>query len=261
MAATSRPESTARAREAPRSSPGGRAVPLGERPLLAPRMVDREPVSHEAPPRRTFERPPPDDARKSALPQRTPRPLPTRAAPPPDEHSTSLPRITRIALDEPTATKPMALDDPSTRTTTAPPTMPLAMPPQPPPAVVPRMARPATGRHAAPRVVDEEAPSPVRRSRVPTQARARVELPPAVTESSSEGHAIGTLIVEAPADAVVFVNGVERGNGTVRVDDVDRYAKHAVRVHCPGFAPWSGSVSLDGKSTARVRPSLKPRAR
>jgi PAS domain S-box-containing protein len=67
--------------------------------------------------------------------------------------------------------------------------------------------------------------------------------------------------VDAPADAVVIVNGVERGRGHVRVTDLDRSARHAVRIHCPGHHAWSGSVSLDGKPAAKIRPTLKPRAR
>jgi hypothetical protein len=71
----------------------------------------------------------------------------------------------------------------------------------------------------------------------------------------------GVLVVDAPAEATVTVNGVERGRGTVRVGDLDREARHAVRIHCAGYAPWSGSVSLQGKPAAKIRPSLKPRAR
>lgn len=71
----------------------------------------------------------------------------------------------------------------------------------------------------------------------------------------------GVLVVDAPAEATVIVNGVERGRGTVKVDELDRDARHAVRIHCPGFAPWSGSVSLQGKPAAKIRPALKPRAR
>lgn len=71
----------------------------------------------------------------------------------------------------------------------------------------------------------------------------------------------GVLVVEAPNDAVVVVNGVDRGKGVVRVGDLDRRAKHAVRIHAPGFQPWSGSVTLEGKPAAKIRPTLKPRAR
>ena len=71
----------------------------------------------------------------------------------------------------------------------------------------------------------------------------------------------GVLVIDAPAEASITVNGVERGRGQVRVTDLDRNAKHAVRIHCPGFTPWSGSVSLRGKAAAKIRPSLKPRQR
>ncbi len=65
-----------------------------------------------------------------------------------------------------------------------------------------------------------------------------------------------------PAGAVVFVNGVERGRGpSLRVRELDRYAKHAVRVHADGFVPWKGTVSLDGRVAAKVRPNLRARGR
>lgn len=71
----------------------------------------------------------------------------------------------------------------------------------------------------------------------------------------------GLLVVEVASDAVVFVNGVERGRGHVRVAELDRHARHAVRIHRPGFHSWSGSVSLDGRPAAKIRPTLKPRSR
>ncbi len=69
----------------------------------------------------------------------------------------------------------------------------------------------------------------------------------------------GVLVIDAPPDATVTVNGVERGRGMVKVTELDRNAKHAVRIHCSGFAPWSGSVTLQGKAAAKIRPTLKPR--
>jgi hypothetical protein len=41
------------------------------------------------------------------------------------------------------------------------------------------------------------------------------------------------------------------------VTEIDRYAKHAVRIHAPGFAPWSGSACLEGRKAAKIRPGLK----
>ncbi len=71
----------------------------------------------------------------------------------------------------------------------------------------------------------------------------------------------GVLVIDAPADASVTVNGVERGKGQVKVSELDRDARHAVRIHAPGFQPWSGSVTLQGKQAAKIRPTLKPRSR
>ncbi|MBM4279847.1 MAG: hypothetical protein FJ137_03560 [Deltaproteobacteria bacterium] len=75
------------------------------------------------------------------------------------------------------------------------------------------------------------------------------------------GIADGVLLVEVPDDAVVIVNGVERGRGVVRVRELDRHARHVVRILRLGYHSWSGSVSLDGLPAARVRPTLRPRAR
>jgi hypothetical protein len=94
--------------------------------------------------------------------------------------------------------------------------------------------------------------------------------PPSASSSTTGGDAQtleaepadGTLIVDVPAGAVVFVNGVERGRGpSLKVRELDRYAKHAVRVHAEGFSPWKGTVSLDGRVAAKVRPNLKARGR
>lgn len=69
----------------------------------------------------------------------------------------------------------------------------------------------------------------------------------------------GTLVVDAPPDAAVFVDGVERGSGRVEVRELDRFARVAVRVHRPGYKPWTRTVSLDGKPEVRVAPELEPR--
>ncbi len=68
------------------------------------------------------------------------------------------------------------------------------------------------------------------------------------------------MVVEARAGASVFVNGIWRGVGRVVITDLDRFLTYSVRVHCPGFAPWSGAVSLGGEVAARVAPNLVPRA-
>ena len=109
---------------------------------------------------------------------------------------------------------------------------------------------------------------------VPDQPSERAEAPlasaPAVRAIPDEPRARsraldepadGVLVVEAPPDASVTVNGVERGRGVVRVLELDRFARHAVRIHCPGHVPWSGSVSLEGRPAAKIKPSLRPRAR
>jgi hypothetical protein len=117
---------------------------------------------------------------------------------------------------------------------------------------------------------DTQAPSapaadiePVPHRRVPKTAEGDPVLPrPRAVRPAVEPDVFdGVLVVDAPADATVTVNGIDRGRGTVRVGDLDRVARHAVRIHCPGFAPWSGSVTLQGKAAAKIRPALKPRGR
>lgn len=69
----------------------------------------------------------------------------------------------------------------------------------------------------------------------------------------------GTLVVDAPAEATVFVDGVEQARGTARLEGVDRYARFALRVHCPGFEPWSALVSLNGRPAVKITPTLRRR--
>ncbi len=79
---------------------------------------------------------------------------------------------------------------------------------------------------------------------------------PTSTMGSEEAHLLGKLVVDAPEDATVYVDGVERGKGVVVVGEVDRFTHYIVRVHRPQHRPWSASVSLDGKTEAKVVPAL-----
>lgn len=95
----------------------------------------------------------------------------------------------------------------------------------------------------------------------PDRARTERTVPP-TTETLEAEPADGTLVVDVPEGAVVFVNGLERGQGpSLKVTGIDRYAKHVVRIHCPGHLPWSGTVCLEGRVAAKVRPNLKKRER
>lgn len=47
----------------------------------------------------------------------------------------------------------------------------------------------------------------------------------------------GVLVIEVPAEAVVFVDGVEHPKGPVRLEGVDRCAKLTVRNPLPGPCP------------------------
>lgn len=69
----------------------------------------------------------------------------------------------------------------------------------------------------------------------------------------------GRLIIDAPAEAVVFIDGAERGGGMVNVEGVDRFGRVAVRVHLTGYKPWTRRISLDGEVELRITPELEPR--
>ena len=74
-----------------------------------------------------------------------------------------------------------------------------------------------------------------------------------------EDERLGLLVIEAPADATVYVDGEERGFGTVEIKNVDRHRRLAVRVHRPGCRPWSRAVSLGGRDEIRVTATPEPR--
>ena len=115
------------------------------------------------------------------------------------------------------------------------------------------------GKHNKRRSTDAGRALPVARGRaVPLQAPdddATAKLP----RGEIGMEQIGLLVVEAPTDAAVFVNGIERGRGLVRVDGLDVHARHTVRIVAAGHQPWSGTVSLEGRTAAKVRPTLKAR--
>ena len=66
------------------------------------------------------------------------------------------------------------------------------------------------------------------------------------------------MVVDAPDNATVAINGKYVGTGKVTID-VDANARALVRVECEGFSPWSGVVQVKGRSRVRVRPTLKPK--
>lgn len=76
------------------------------------------------------------------------------------------------------------------------------------------------------------------------------------TLESAQG---GLLVVDAPPDAMVFIDGAQRGTGRVEVSALDRFTQVAIRVHRVGYKPWSRTVSLDGRDELRVVPELEPR--
>ena len=183
-----------------------------------------------------------------ALPQRTPRPLPGRITNLKSETQTTTssvgakasgPRITRIFVD---GGQRRDDDDPPSETD---PGSDATDPPQVRP-------RPLPNANDEPR---SDGPKPQPYKRAKTARNKAVS-----SETVDAEPADGTLIVEVPDGSVVFVDGVERGRGpSLKVRDLDRFAKHAVRIHAPGFMPWSGSVCLEGRTAAKIRPGLKKR--
>lgn len=100
--------------------------------------------------------------------------------------------------------------------------------------------------------VDERLPNTSTKKRAggirkPATGEEAEELPP------------GKLVVSAPENATVFVDGVERGRGSVTLEDVDRHARLSVRVHQPGCRPWTRAVTLGGTPELRVTASPEPR--
>jgi hypothetical protein len=69
------------------------------------------------------------------------------------------------------------------------------------------------------------------------------------------------LVVYAPVGGTVFVDGRWRGVGTVVVADVPLGVEVDVRVACPGYLPWVGTVTVHPGQPTRVQPQLQPRGR
>lgn len=247
-----------KSKAAPPSPPRarGRAIPLEGQPGGAPEDADdstaerlpsstkvaREPTE----PLLAVASPPP------ALPKRTPRPLPARGSPldlaseAGDTNTASAPRITRIAASPP-APAPRA---DGIGTAPVPVDVDAGEPTEPP-----RPGRPGpagTGGIAG----NEER----RKAMRPFDNPPTDVLKQDSSETLEPDEGDGTLIIEVPDGAIIFINGVERGHGpTAKVEDLDRHARHAIRIHCAGYQPWNGSVCLEGRAAAKVRPTLKKR--
>ncbi len=67
---------------------------------------------------------------------------------------------------------------------------------------------------------------------------------------------LGSVVVEAPSQAQIFINGKLQGRGRIVVKGIDRYIPFWVRVHLKDHDPWSAQVSLKGENAAKVQPDL-----
>jgi hypothetical protein len=74
--------------------------------------------------------------------------------------------------------------------------------------------------------------------------------------SQSRPVLLGSVVIEAPSSAEVFVNGHTQGLGRVVLNGLDRYIPFWVRVHLPEHDPWSAKISLKGQKAAKVQPDL-----
>jgi hypothetical protein len=242
----------------------GRAVPLGdgeEAVVSENRGVSRQSLVAAAKAEQPITTPLTSPDNMEQLP-RAPRPLPGRitnvkseldsTTGTPSIGAKSTPRITRIFVD-PTGTHKkvdprediVSETDPGASERTDPPELqkvrPLPAPGKPPTVV-------ASPSSASNNTEKRNRPKTVKVASEPT------------SETLEADPADGTLIVEVPEGAVVFLDGIERGKGpSLKLKEIDRYAKHAVRIHCAGYLPWSGSVCLEGRTAAKIRPGLKKR--
>lgn len=237
----------------------GRAVPLDGEPMVPSGSEPRGGGPNSSP----------RNVRDSTEPfieldglPRLPRPLPSRqsghdgSATASHAGSASVPRVTRIQIASTTRSEPPAIgpEDPAEPTVSA---------------------DHSQKRSGAAQDVTHDRPAPdarIRRTSTAVQALGdETQAPEGDAPASSTGEILadqgesvtreGVLVVEAPNDASVIVNGIDRGRGVVRVAGLDRHARHAVRIHRPGHLPWSASVTLEGKPAAKIRPTLKVRPR
>jgi hypothetical protein len=127
-----------------------------------------------------------------------------------------------------------------------------------------------SGEGSPARLLDEMGMRPSVSPRSPSSADdehlviASHKAPPAMVKADSapvlsDDDMGAFLVIDAPAGATVFVDGVEKGQGRTIVNGIDPHARFAIRVHKAGYKPWSGTTSLDGMREAIVRPTLKKR--
>ena len=74
-----------------------------------------------------------------------------------------------------------------------------------------------------------------------------------------EKESTGLLKVFAPENAKVYVDGVFQGAGNQLMTNADPYTLYQIRVLCPGYRPWTGTASLQGKQSLDIHPALKRR--
>jgi hypothetical protein len=80
------------------------------------------------------------------------------------------------------------------------------------------------------------------------------------TPNYSEPDPVGLLIIHAPENGKVYIDGKYQGEGRIVVSDADTFALYHIRIHCAGFRPWNGTGCLHGKASLELKPELQPRS-
>ena len=90
-------------------------------------------------------------------------------------------------------------------------------------------------------------------SEIPMTEPLGVTVPGTATSAPVE---LGTVVIEVPPKAEVYVNGEPRGLGRVVLENMDRFVPFWVRVHLEDHDPWSAEVSLKGQRAAKIQPEM-----
>ncbi len=100
-----------------------------------------------------------------------------------------------------------------------------------------------------------EAPRPVGSSAKSSGTWDESEVPSLVSKVHEP--ILSRLVIDAPAEARVVVDGIEVGVGRVVVS-LPSSARAIVKVLHAAFAPWSSTVAMNGRARLRIRPHLRP---
>jgi len=69
--------------------------------------------------------------------------------------------------------------------------------------------------------------------------------------------ALGTIFIDVPDEAVIWVDAIAHPPGSIRIDDISNDRVLSVLIACPGFKQWSAQLWLEGKLERRIQPTLE----